>query len=162
MRDKALVWGTNAFIVSPILVNAEIHSSVSFTISPLNSPVYSTGLFPKAAHDLFCSLRGNSLNSLYWFCETPSTMAIPSAPGETTSIRRMYLEAVRGLFQIALCMIVAVEGHFCQWCSRRRAPRPGCAFRIIRAERRQGAALVEPGPLRRGVATSGGPGQGRE
>ena len=49
------------------------------------------------------------MNSLYWFTEMPSTMATPFAPGETTSIRRMYLEAVFGLFQNALCMMVAVE-----------------------------------------------------
>ena len=110
LLDKALVWETNVFVVSPILtITLKSHFPLFIILPLLYSPAHRIGSFPKAAHGLLCSLRGNSLNSLYWFSDTPSTMAIPSAPGETTSIRRMYSEAVFGFSQNALCMMVAVE-----------------------------------------------------
>ena len=67
---------------------------------------YSKCSFPKADHDLLCSLRGNSL--IYRNCssETPATIAYASEPGATTCTRRMYLQAVLGRFQNARCMMV--------------------------------------------------------
>ena len=97
------------FIVSPILIFDTIritrlpHLGLSFLYS-----CSSIGLFAKAGHDPLSSLRGDSLNSLYWFSEIPSTLT-SSVPGQTTSIRRMYLEAVRGFSQTVLCKMVDVE-----------------------------------------------------
>ena len=90
----------SVFIVSPILTFDTIriarlpHYCCSSAL--LNSLII--GLFAKAAHDLLTSLGENSLNSLYRLSEIPSTLT-SSVPGHTTSIRRMYLEAVRGFSQ---------------------------------------------------------------
>ena len=67
---------------------------------------YSKGSFPKADHDLLCSLRGNSLIYRNCFSETPATIECASEPGATTCIRRMYLQAVLGRFQNARCIMV--------------------------------------------------------
>ena len=64
------------------------------------------GSLPKAAHDLLCSLNGNSLITLYWSSVTPGTMEYPVDPGDTTWASCMYFHAVFGFFQNARCIMV--------------------------------------------------------
>ena len=70
---------------------------------------YSKGFPLNAAHELLCSLSGNSLNDANLAEGTPFTIPVPSDPGATTSVSLMYLYAVFGLFQYALCIIVDKE-----------------------------------------------------
>ena len=67
---------------------------------------YTIGSFPNAPHDLLCSLSGNSLINLYWSYLTPGTIEHPDEPSDTTRASFMYLHAVLGFFQNALCTIV--------------------------------------------------------
>ena len=109
-------------------------SPVFLASSALSNSCLSIGLFAKAAHDLLSSLRGNSVNSLYWLSEIPSTLTYPSVPGKTTSIRRMYLEAVGGFSLTVLCIMVDVESP----ANARETPPPerkGCIERIECARR---------------------------
>jgi len=67
------------------------------------------GSFPKIAHSWLCSLRGNSLISLYCSWDTSVIMALPVGPGANTSMRRMYLHAVWGRFQKARVIMVDIS-----------------------------------------------------
>ena len=103
------MWGMSVFVVSPTLALIPFVSPVLLTTSAILNSCPSIRLFAKAAHDLLTSLMGHSLICLYWFSEIPSTLTSPSVPGQTTSIRRMYPEAVRGFSQTVLCLLVDVE-----------------------------------------------------
>ena len=92
---------------------------------PYRFSFFSTiGPFPNAAHDLLCSFSGKSLICLCCSSVIPGTLVCPVVPGESTSASLVYLHAIFGLFQNALCMMVDTSSP----AHARETAAPGCRW----------------------------------